>query len=158
MYSRNVRMGADERYAKNIPPVYGGSRFYRAPPPAEAKAPVRTAHDAGIAVQYEARPKESVPIEAEFAEAAEPSTPPWMEDAVDPACADPCRDACEAEPQIKQTAPPCEESARHGGFLQSLVSGDQEELLLIAILLLLCGESDRAADMIAILILLIIVR
>lgn len=146
MYSRSVKVRADERYASNIPPVYGGSRFYRTPP------------GDGIAVQYEAR---SVPpVQTEERTAEPPCAPPLAEVSEPCEACDPCR---AEEPPAEEI---CAENGQlslarkegHGNFLQSFIEGDKEELLLIAVLLLLCGEEERAGDMIAILLLLIILR
>ena len=143
MYSRNRSVSADERYAKNLPPVYGGSRFYRG------------AGTEGIAVQYEAKPRE-----IELAVPASPQVP--ADDAELPTCLAQENDTCE-EPLCLTDADepppkPCEKHEKTGGFLQSLLSGEQEELLLITLLLLLSGEQDRCVDVIVILVLLLIVR
>ncbi len=141
MYSRSVKVRADDRYANNIPPVYGGSRFYRAPPAD------------GIAVQYEARRVPEPPSEAEEITAEAQGALLLCQtddtDESDASCEPACADACPPPPQTKD---------RLGTFLHSFIDGDKEELLLIAVLLLLCGEEERAGDMIAILLLLIILR
>ncbi len=149
MYSRNRNGSAEERYAKNIPPVYGGSRFYRG-----------TA-GGGIAVQYEAKPRETVPQEAACEVADVPEISPA--DVPESVCAPkvspaPCvQDVCQPIAEEKAD-PPCAKQEKAGGLLQSFLSGEQEELLLIALLLLFCGEQERCVDMIVILVLLLIVR
>lgn len=141
MYSRNRNISAEERYAKNIPPVYGGSRFYRG------------AGTDGIAVQYEAKPRETAREEAvcEQAPICEVVPADVSESVCEPT--EDCPPCTEEKP-----APPCEKEEKTGGFLQSLLSGEQEELILITLLLLLCGEQERSVDMIVILLLLLIVR
>ena len=161
MYSRN-RSSAEVRYADYIPPVYGGSRFYRgAPsPPQEIRGEeIRPAvPDGGIPVQYEARPQRPPRGDS-------PSGAECPEECAVPACPspeeDPCgEEACPAEPPEEA----CGEGGgrkgkegRHEGLLPALL-GDPEEILLIVLLLLLTGEQERSSDMIFILLLLMIVR
>ncbi len=123
-------MTAEMRYADNVPPVYGGSRFYRgtAAPPPETEAPAATP-DQGIPVEYTVRPSE------------ESETPPPQE--IPPA--DEPSETCAAAPV-------------HTGGLPAFLTGDAEEILLIVLILLLGGEAERAADVIVILLLLLTVR
>ncbi len=141
MYSRNVRTSTDAQYAENIPPVYGGSRFYRAPP------------QHTVAVQYEVPIEKSAPppVQAEEATPQKPA-PPQAEEPAEAALASaPCE-------QISPPLPLPKPTSRILPSLTSFLEGDKEEFLLIAVLLLLCGEGERAADMIAILLLLILLR
>ncbi len=159
MYSRNRVTTAEQRYAENLPPVYGGSRFYRGTPAASAavkeSAPPRQTEPvvtpaSGIPVEYAVRPGggTDVPVwEETFSEAAEPV--PVPEDAVPAARA--------AEPVREESGTPPGKAAREGG-IASLLMGDSEEILLIVLILLLGGEAERAADVIVILLLLLVVR
>lgn len=132
MYSRSRGMTAETRYAENIPPVYGGSRFYRgtsAPPAEESRrretVPTATP-DGGIPVEYTVRPAEETEI----------FTPPPEAVTADVSAAEPV----------------------HTGGLPAFFTGDAEEILLIVLILLLGGEAERAADVIVILLLLLTVR
>lgn len=152
MYSRNRVMSAEQRYAENLPPVYGGSRFYRGTaavprePRPERETEIAVTPAAGIPVEYTVRPG-GIP-DAPLAE--ETCVP--QEDAV------PVLRAGEGTPDEHMEAPGrIEKSAREGG-LASLLSGDSEEILLIVLILLLGGEAERAADMLVILLLLLVVR
>ena len=136
MYSRNRNASAEERYAKNIPPVYGGSRFYRG------------AGGEGIAVQYEAKPRQETAPEEIACEALLPTEPEES---------DRTEAACDLIDRTREEMP-CGKKETAGGFLKSIIGGEQEELLLIALLLLLAGEGEHASDMIVILLLLLIVR
>ena len=100
MYSRN-RARPEERYAENVPSLYGGSRFYRQEPEIRMED-VRAAAE-GTPVQYEAVPR----IQAQAPLAEENST----------ACI--CESAEEAMP---------EEPKKPEGPLASLL-GEPEELL-----------------------------
>lgn len=135
MYSRNRAVRPEARYAENVPYVYGGSRFYRQEPadvPAEIRAEdVRAAGAEGIPVQYE------IPAGASARSAEECSIPP----------------AEEAMPQESGG----EQPKKTDGVLASVFS-DPEDLLLLGLLLLFCLESERCADVIVILLLLLIVH
>lgn len=161
MYSRNRVSAAEQRYAENLPPVYGGSRFYRGAVPAvkeriptlEAEPAVTPA--AGIPVEYEVRPGR----ERDIPQAEEGGTSPEVWDTAMPEQGEsvPVSSCTESVREEQVGAGHAMKASRDGG-LASLLSGDSEEILLIVLILLLGGEAERAADVIVILLLLLVVR
>lgn len=155
MYSRNRTAAAEVRYADNVPPVYGGSRFYRGVPqenPTKRREEdVRPADpDGGIPAHREAR----TVFPASVTDCAEEPMPECPKAGEDPVC------AAEEEAVSRPTASDADArecGGRREGFLPALL-GDSEEILLIVLLLLLTGEKERSSDVIFILLLLMIVR
>lgn len=157
MYSRNRVNAAEQRYAENLPPVYGGSRFYRGTSAAPRDdAPRRETEPAmtpavGIPVEYAVRP------------GGPPDTPRAVRE--DVSCPAEGGEECassvlfEETPREDPDAPAkCASKPSREGGLASLLTGDSEEILLIVLILLLGGEAERAADVIVILLLLLVVR
>lgn len=139
MYSRNRMMSAEERYGGNVPPVYGGNRFYRSGEGEIRAEDVRAAvPEEGIPAAYEAPPKTSAVYE-----------PPEEESAVSEICESDFLDT-------KSPDPPKEEEARPLRLASLL--GDREEMLLLGLLILLLCEEERAPDVIVILLLLLTIR
>ena len=123
MYSRNRMPASEERYQRNLPPVYSGNRF-------------RSMRQESVPAA-DMRPSPPVPLPAEI----------------------PVQDT---PPPEEEKLPAAEDIAESERFFDSekgtagLLSGiGQEELILIALLLLLCAEHERCMDIIVILLLLL---
>lgn len=150
MYSRSRAVSTEERYADNIPPVYGGSRFYRA-----ADTGVR----AEVLVDRHTAPeKEDIFKESETDEIRHCSDTDRAE-VFDPA---PSAQTVALSESCGGGADDCRGDSAHSERSKlpvfSLLDMGSEEILLIVLLLLLCGEQDRPGDMIAVLLLLIVMR
>lgn len=137
MYSRS--QPSDERYRENLPPVYGGSRFYRGG--VKTKGDERAAPplpEEGIEVLYEARPiPERVPVDTESGSEETAAVLPL-------------------EKEKEEVAPAVTREKREG-VLPALFQ-DPEEILLLALLFLLSAEGEHAVDVIVILLLLTVIR
>lgn len=140
MYSRNRLPPSEERYRSSIPPVYSGSRFQ----------PVRrereTAEEPSSAPEAPGSP--DIPVSTDIPAVPESAVSAGTSSSGDAFSAQEC-----PEP------PAAEQEPRHVGSFADLLGGiGQEEMLLIALLLLLSAEHDRAMDIIVILLILLSIR
>ena len=140
MYSRSRMMNAEERYAGNVPPVYGGNRFYGGGEREISTQDVRVAtFEEGIPVEYEAPPKASAVRTA-------------LSDEQTEMCG-----VCQNDtPDTKSPDQPKESESRSDRLLS--LFADREELLLLGLLILLLCEQERSPDVIVILLLLLAIR
>lgn len=126
MYSRSRSGSTEEQYRSNLPPVYSGSRF---------RSGVREEIPAEDTRRNPPRAaEEKAVVSAPCGEKDPPSLPLSEEES--------------------GTVPTdaAERSGKAEGFLHSF---GQEELILIALLLLLSAEHERAMDVIVILLILL---
>ena len=127
MYSRSRSGTAEEQYRSNLPPVYSGSRFRRG---IQEEIP---------AEDTRRNPPRGAEEKAVFLPSAEEKDPPPLPI--------PAKESEENRAEASVAA-----SGKEEGFLHSF---GQEEWLLIALLLLLSAEHERAMDMIVILLILL---
>lgn len=127
MYSRSRSGTAEEQYRSNLPPVYSGSRFR---PRVQEEIP---AEDTRRHPPRGAEEKLVIPPPTEEKD------PPPLPISAEESEAIPAEEAVEV-------------AGKAEGFWHSF---GQEELILIALLLLLSAEHDRAMDVIVILLILL---